>query len=854
MIGETLGQYRIESRLGEGGMGVVYRARDERLHRTVAIKLVAGGTGGSTPEDRARLLDEARAASHLNHPHICTVYEVGDIDGRMFIAMEYVDGRPLSEMLPSNGLPVETVLRYGAQIAGALAHAHERGVVHRDLKTANAVVNHEHGVKVLDFGLARRLDPGASDAVTRSLGDTQTVGAIAGTLSYIAPETLLGHGTDARSDIWSLGVVLYEMATGELPFRGRNDFEVSAAILRSAPHPFPAHVPPLLRGIILRCLAKEPAQRYQRAGEARAAMEAVQSDTFVVPPQLVARSSRWPWIAAAVVATAGVAGWMLWRAADRGPSASGPGGGQLTRIVSSDYQTIDPAISADRRMLTYAASGPDGRIDLYSARVAGGSRVQLTNDDAREEAPKFSPDGERIAFVRREADKPSEIRIVPALGGDVVATIPESAFPAWSPDGQRLAYLKRKDAAVMALVTSRPDGSDARTLLESDSMHPFLRNPAWSPDGRQIAFVKGSGGIAGEIWLVPALGGPARRAIEEPGSVSSDSPVFTADGRGIVHASNRGGATNIWFLPIAGGPPVRLTTGPGPDESPTVSTDGAVAFVNSRWRNTLEVHDVGAGTSRVLVTHSPYLWGPAVSPDGREIAFSRSEVDGSWHIWTVGADGGAARRLTSGDAGEVYPRYSRDGRTILFHTWAAPRRIGQVPAAGGGMTFLPWNQGEGFAELSPDGQTIAFTRADAATERVYLAPARGGDARLLTTSAGAVPRWSPDGKQIAFAANRGYSGGIFVISRDGSAERRLTTDGGWPVWWPDGRQIAYLTLGPQGNQVRVVSLDGAAARLLGSIKLEGSNHPFALFPDGKRIAGTNAVHVSDEIWLLEPRK
>ena len=150
MIGETLGQYRIEARLGEGGMGVVYRARDERLQRTVAIKLVASGTGGSTPEDRSRLLEEARAASHLNHPHICTVYEVGEVEGRVFIAMEYVDGRPLSEMLPLSGLPVETVLRYGAQIAGALAHAHERGVIHRDLKTANVAVNDEHGVKVLD--------------------------------------------------------------------------------------------------------------------------------------------------------------------------------------------------------------------------------------------------------------------------------------------------------------------------------------------------------------------------------------------------------------------------------------------------------------------------------------------------------------------------------------------------------------------------------------------------------------------------------------------------------------------------------------------------------------------------------
>ncbi len=535
MIGDTLGQYRIEARLGEGGMGVVYRARDERLQRTVALKLVSSGTAGSTPEDRVQVLEEARAASHLNHPHICTVYEVGDVDGRVFIAMEYVDGRPLSEMLPLNGLPVETVLRYGAQIAAALAHAHERGVVHRDLKTANVVVQEEHGVKVLDFGLARRLEPGASDAVTKSLDGARDVGAIAGTLAYIAPEIFLGHNADARSDIWSLGVVLYEIATGELPFPGRNEFEVSAAILRSPPRPFPAHVPPLLRGIIQRCLAKEPAQRYQRAGEARAALEAVQSDSFVVPPALVAPAgSSWAWIIGASVAAVAVvafAGWLVWRSAGEQPSSGGFGGGNLTRIVSSEYQTIDPAISGDRRMLTFAASGPDGRIDLFSARVAGGGRVQLTNDDAREETPKFSPDGERIAFTRRDAEKPAEIRVVPALGGDVIATIPGAAFPAWSPDGRQLVYLRRKDDGASELVTSRPDGGDARVLLESDSVYPFLRNPAWSPDGRQIAFVKGSGGIAGEIWIVPATGGAARRAIEEARTVSSDSPIFTADGR-----------------------------------------------------------------------------------------------------------------------------------------------------------------------------------------------------------------------------------------------------------------------------------------------------------------------------------
>jgi len=855
MIGETLGQYRIESRLGAGGMGVVYRARDERLHRTVALKVVGGETGGSSPDERHRMLEEARAASHLNHPHICTVYEVGDVDGRMFIAMEYVNGRPLSEILPSNGLPVETVLRYGSQIAGALAHAHERGVTHRDLKTANVVVDEEHGAKVLDFGLARRFDPVETDAVTKSVDNAIVPTAIAGTLAYIAPEVLLGNPADARSDIWALGVVLYEIATGELPFRGRTEIELSAAILRSPPHPFPPHVPPLVRGIIQRCLAKEPSQRYQRAGEARAALEAVQSDALIVPPAPIASSrSRQLRIGAAGLVLLGVAGWIWWRSSDRGGVQPTAIGGQLTRIVASEFQTIDPALSGDRRMLTYAAEAPDARIDLYTARVAGGGRVQITNDDAREETPKFSPDGERIAFTRREGDKPPEVRIVPSLGGDAVATIPMAANPAWAPDGTRLVYLRRGDAGVTELVTSGVDGANARVLVRGESTHPFLRHPAWSPDGRQIAFVKGSGGVAGEIWIVPAEGGPPRRAIEDSGSIYSEFPVFTADGRGLVHTSNRGGATNIWLWPLAGGAPVRLTTGPGPDESPTMSNDGAVAFVNSRWRNTLDVHDLGAGTSRVLVTHSPFLWGPAVSPDGREIAFSRSEVDGSWHIWTVPVDGGDPRRLTSGDAGEVYPRYSADGKTILFHTWDAPRRIGQVPAAGGALTFLPLNRGEGFADLSPDGKAIAFSRADGETERVYVAPQSGGDARLLTHSPATVPRWSPDGSRIAFAANRGYSGGIFVVDRSGANERRISAEGGWPVWWPDGRQIAFLTIGPQGNQVRVASITGGDTRLIASIKLAGTNHPFAVFPDGKRIAGTNAVHVSDEIWLLEPKK
>ena len=199
--------------------------------------------------------------------------------------------------------------------------------------------------------------------------------------------------------------------------------------------------------------------------------------------------------------------------------------------------------------------------------------------------------------------------------------------------------------------------------------------------------------------------------------------------------------------------------------------------------------DLSAGTSRVLLTHTPFLWGPAVSPDGREVAFSRSEEDGAWHIWTIDLSSGTLRRVTAGEAGEVYPRYSPDGTSLWFHTWIAPRRIGHVLARGGPLEMVPLTGEQVYADLSPDGKTLAFSRADADSERVYLAPAGGGSMRALTRSSGAVPRWSPDGSLIVYAGDRGYAGGILVIKPDGSSERRLTPDGGWPVWWPGGREV-----------------------------------------------------------------
>ena len=858
MIGETLGHYTIDARLGEGGMGVVYRAHDSRLQRTVAIKLIGGSATGSSAAEHARLLDEARAVSALNHPNICTVFEVGEVEGRAYIAMEYVEGQPLSQNVPHGGLPIETVVRYGTQIADALAHAHTRGVIHRDLKTANIVISGQGSAKVLDFGLARRIEVRGGDEATKSIELAES-SVLLGTLAYVAPEVLLGQAADVRSDIWALGVVLYEISTGELPFKGRNEFDLTAGILRAPVQPFDQHVPPILRAIILRCLAKEPAQRYQHAGEVRAALEAIQSDLTTVP-----RVAHRPFPGRHVaLATGGVlltvaiaAAWMLW------PRRAGPwertsAEGVLTRIVSSDDRTFDPTLSPDGGMLAYVAQSADGRVDLYTGRVRGGARVRLTNDDALEQTPHFSPDGEHIAFTRRGGTNAvPEIRIIPALGGDISGSVPRAAFPAWSPDGRQLVYVRRGEKEE-ELTISAPDGSNPRVIMRGDSSYPFLRHPAWSPDGRDIAIVRGTGGVAGEIWLVPAGGGVPKRAIDEPASVASDTPIYTADGRGLVHSSNRGGATNIWFLPLGGGAPVRLTTGSGPDESPAVAADGAIAFVNSRWRNTLEAHDLSRGSARTLFTHTPFVWGPSVSPDGREVAFSRGEVDGTWHIWAVPFDGGAARQLTSGDAGEVYPRWAPDGSYVLFNTWSAPRRLGRVPSHGGAPTMLSFS-GEGaasFADISPDGRRIAFSRAEPQGERIYVAPASGGDPQLLTSSPGAIPRWSPDGSLIAFSANRGYTGGIFLIHADGSGERRVSVEGGWPVWWPDGRRIGYLAVGANGNQeILVWSLDGSSLQTLSAIKLVGTNHPFAITRDGRTVVVSNAVHVSDEIWLLEPKR
>jgi Tol biopolymer transport system component len=856
MVGKTFAHYVVIEKAGAGSMGVVFRARDETLHREVALKLPSTNTL-TDADSRERVLREARAASALNHPHICTIYEVGEVDGQPYIAMEYLAGETLNRRIPPNGLPTESVLDLGAQVADAMDHAHTQGILHRDLKSANVRMTSSGQLKVLDFGLAMNIKDASFEGVTRSTALDS--GGVVGTLAYMAPELLQGKAPDVRTDVWSLGVLLYELAAGALPFQGRTGFELTTAILRESPAALPTHVTPGLRAVVMHCLAKDPEKRYQHASEVRAALEALQSDTGVAPRVALEPKGRSPsWYVLAAAGVLAAVAIVLFVYGRFGKSSGGmQTGGKLRLFLSTEGNLSGPALSPDGKMLAYVQVN-NGRQDLYVSRLAGGEHLRLTNDDSRKDSPEFSPDGEKIVFVRQLANAPqTELCLIPALGGNIVPIVPGAEDPTWSHDGGKLAFILRKKAEPEALVTSAVDGSDVRVVLKGDDLYPFLAGPSWSPDDRLLALQRSRGGINRDIWIVPAQGGDATRLTKDPPGVVSDAPVFEPDGRGVIHSSTRGGASNLWWQPLGGKSPVQLTTGAGPDTSPSVARNGTIAFLNSRWRNTLIVLSLETGTSTTLLTDSSRLWAPVFAPDGKDIAYARDEPNGLWHLWIVPAGGGGARQLTSGNVPEIYPRFTPDGNAVFFNTWGAePLSLGRVPSAGGLQkpVLSPSSGSDAYADVSPDGRLVAFVRTENKTARLFIASTDGtGQARPLGNITGTVPRWSPDGNWISFSPNRTVSSGVFIVHPDGSGLRRISENGGWAVWWPDGDQLGFQVIGPDGNEsIRVFRLKNGETRTLPNVHFVGSNHPFDISRDGKWLTTTNYQHLSDEIWLLEP--
>lgn len=873
LTGRELGGYTLQERLGTGAAGQVYRAHDHRLDRDVAVKVLHPALVAD-PDRLQRFEREALAASGLAHPNIVHIYDVGAQDGNPFIVMEWVDGETLRSHL-NTPPPVRQLVDWSLQLAEGLAKAHERDIVHRDLKPENVLVSRDGYVKIVDFGLAKLLG-----SKVRGEAASTAHGMVLGTAAYMSPEQAGGDPVDFRSDQFSFGSIVYELACGESAFAGDHFAATMAAVFRCEPEPLatraPAGLPPQLLSIVDRCLAKNRTDRYpstadlvrdlrelrdQVASGSSAPTHswrlAQQQDQGAMPAR---RGGRW--VLGSALGSGALLAAMLftgWLQRDR-QLPSEPR--QLRRLVSAqlpDARARDPALSPDGSTFAFVGERA-GQADLYVGRTDGGDHVRLTNDAARESRVMFSPEADRLVFARKRDGKPSEVCTIPTLGGPITTVITGASMPAFSPDGRRLAFVRLRPDGATALAVAGIDGSDERELLRSDGRYPFLYRPTWAPDGELIALRRSTGGFAGEIWLVPLdEGEPPRRLRDDGVETFSHDPVFTPDGRAVVVSSNRAGAANLWRLPIDGGAPQALTSGPGPDELPSMATTGAIVFASSSWRYSLRIHDLRTGETRPLLTHHSYLWAPHFAADGHTVAYSRAETDGSWHLSRVTL-GGQSEALPADPRGAIYPRRFPGG-DLLYNTWNEPRRLVRLDADGGARTLVAERAAgsdaergsDGYGDPSPDGKQVAFARQEADGERVFVRPTVGGPATRLIDQPSTLPRWSPDGATIAFAADRSVHGGIFLAQADGRDIRRLTESGGWPVWWPDGERIGFLAASDDGNQeIRIVTLADGTIDVLDDLHFGGTNHPFDIAPDGQLLVTTNSEPLIDEIWLLEP--
>jgi Tol biopolymer transport system component/DNA-binding winged helix-turn-helix (wHTH) protein len=535
-----------------------------------------------------------------------------------------------------------------------------------------------------------------------------------------------------------------------------------------------------------------------------------------------------------------------------------PRASNLTLLLAGEGDLSAPAISSDGKTLAYV-KGTGGSERIYLRRVAGGNPIRLTREEARESEPAFAPDDERIAFTRYPPGSTQpQICVAPVLGGEIAFIVAGGRDPAWSPDGLRLAFVLEQPNGVQAMATSRSDGTELRIILRADGSYPFLHHPSWSADSRSIAVERGVGGSESEVWVVPADGGKASRLGNAAPTVFRRNPVFTPDGKGMLYSSNRAGATDLWYCSIGKHPhTVQLTQGPSPEDWPSVSHTGKVIFLTVNSRDVLFLARPATQSILRLLSHSPLLWAPCISPDGSEVVFSQGEYNGMWSLWTVPVAGGYPRQLTSGQAPQIYGRFSRDGRWLIYFTLVEGRsRIWRVPRHGGAAQPLtPANQDAAYGDLSPDGHTLAFAQTENGATHIYLKLVADGAERELTHLSSTVPRWSPDGKWIAFSPRRDLKSGVFIAHPDGSSMRRVTASGGWPQWLPAGKGLAFRTLSPDGTQqIETVTLDRSVVAPLGKIKFSGDNDLFDLSPDGKLIAYTNGETFSSEIWILDLRQ
>lgn len=821
LIGTTVLQYRILEELGSGGMGVIYRANDTKLNRPVALKFISS----QIAKDRTaleRLRREARAASALNHPGICTIYNIDELEGEPFIVMELLEGRSLREVIGSQKMSLADVLDLAIQIADALNAAHAKGLVHRDIKPANIFVSPRNHAKILDFGLAK-FSP-AADAQAPGIPATLLIDSmdvhLTGTPAYMSPEQAKGEVIDQRSDLFSFGVVLYEMVTGVAPFIGKTTPLLFDAILNSKPAPVSkirSDVPPRLEAFIQRLTEKDRNKRIQSAAAVKKELSEIRSQlstkTFTGTLETRSRPIRVFALTGFAVLAVALAGWYVTH--DLMPRNDGAVEQSYSQLTAQSGTELFPSLAPDGKSFVYA-SAASGNWDIFFQRV-GGRPINLTagspDDDTQ---PVFSPNGEFITF--RSEREGGGIFVMGATGESVRRVTDQGYNPSWSPQGTELVVAEESftDNPSYRFGESKLWIVDVSTGEKRDVGVEDGVQPRWSPHGQRIAFWTAKGGVR-EIWTVRTDGKDLKMVTGESGL--NWNPVWSPDGRYLYFSSDRGGNTNLWRSRIdeQSGTITRMpepvTTGGGSSQRQhmSISNDGKwMAYIEQLTGETIYKLPFDAATGKmagvpiVVKEGSRRFTSPDVSPDGQWVAFST--LGNQEDIFVARTDGSSERQITNDDFNDRIPRWSPDGRRLVYYSNRTGNyELWSVNPDGSNLQQITRNSPFNVirAAWSPDGRSLAGfyiyrgsfildMLKNPATVKTTLPPFSDPDFIF------GVWEWSPSGNWISgnkTAKSTGEQKGILLYSVATGRYEQITDFGEDPTWLNDEKRLLFYANG-----------------------------------------------------------